>query len=204
MISWFSCKNRNFLSHRCYSNLSSIFTSISPRFSWIEISLKLLLSIIINPLSIFWLEWSTRLIRDVPYLFPLLLTHREHLLLRFQLGIIILEEYLFGILLLWFFLDFFFCLCRITIVTEIIQLLQVLNRCYLTDIIFYCEMDIFLSVGVSISKYFSIQVLINLFQFAFAQFFFNLVLLFPKYRKISILCLSFKLREMFFMKSLSL
>lgn len=203
MVSRFSCKNRNFLSHRCYSNLSSIFASISPRFSWIEISLKLLLSIIINPLSILWLEWSTRLIGNISNLFPLLLTHGEHLLLGFQLGIIILKEYLSGILLLWFFLDFFFSLCCITIVTEIIQFFQILNRCYLTNIIFYCEMYIFLSVDVSISEYFSIQVLINLFQFAFTQFFFNMVLLFPKYRKVSILRLSFKLREMFFMKSLS-
>ena len=72
-----------------------------------------------------------------------------------------------------------------------------------TDLIFDRKLGDFLAFVVSVPEYFAQQILINLFQFAFTQFLYDLVLLLSQYWKISIFSLSFKLSQVLFVNSLT-
>lgn len=105
-------------------------------------------------------------------------------------------------LFFWFFLDFFLSLSRVAIVAELIEFFQILKGCYFTDIVLDAKMDIFIIFRVSVSQNLGVQVLVNLFEFALAQFFNYLIFLFSEYGKVSAFGFPFKVSEVLLVKTL--
>jgi hypothetical protein len=122
--------------------------------------------------------------------------------LSFEFRVVILKKDLFCDLFFWFFLDFFLSLSRVAIVAELVEFFQILKGCYFTDIVLDAKMDIFIIFRVSVSQNLGVQVLVNLFEFALAQFFNYLIFLFSEHGKVSAFGFPFKVSEVLLVKTL--
>jgi hypothetical protein len=121
--------------------------------------------------------------------------------LSFDFGVIVLEKDLFGVLFFGFLLDFFFSLSGKTVVAELVDFLEVLEGIDFADVIFGDEVGCCLGFVVFVAEDFGVQVSVDLLDFAFAEFFDDLVLFLPEDGKVAIFGFSLKVRKMFFVKS---
>lgn len=168
MVSWFSCEDWYFFSHRSNCNFSTILASVCPWFSWVQISLKLLFPIVIHPLDISRSRGHSCFICNASYLFPFFFSQSQHFFLSFEFWIIILEEDLFGVFFLRLFLNLLLGLGGIAVVTELVHVFQILKWSDLTDVILYGEVGVPFCFFVPISENLAIQILVDLLQFALA------------------------------------
>ena len=123
--------------------------------------------------------------------------------MSFDFGVIVLEKDLFGVLFFWFLLDFFLSLSGKTVVAELVDFFEVLEGIDFADVIFGDEVGCCLGFVVFVAKDFGIQVSVDLFDFAFAEFFDDLVLFLPEDGKVAVFGFSLKISKMFFVKSTS-
>jgi hypothetical protein len=120
MVSWFTCQNRKFFGNRSYCNLSAVFTIISPRLSWIRVSLKLLLSVALNPLVVFGPSRQSNFIHR-SFLIYFIFTQSKKLFLPFDFTRIIPEKYSLCKLIIKIVLMFFFSLSILAILTHFLD-----------------------------------------------------------------------------------
>jgi len=134
MISWLAGQNRKFFCDRSNSDLSSIFTSVDPGFSWIGVSLELLFSVILNPLVIFRFTWKGDFVHRC-LLIDFILSESKKLFLTFHLAVIISKENSRSKLVINKIVQLLLSLCSLTVFTKVFNRGEIIYGFNRTDFI---------------------------------------------------------------------